>query len=322
MASLADLHIFCACSPKVADVWRAKTGYQIHSIGKTGYWLNVGDAIRQASPSGAIVVSGVNDSRLLYPVFRSLAKKLSGPIQTCYLQGVSMNTAPGRLGASLLNTFDQVACTNRGLHERFRLRLRREPVLIQPGVELARIQSLAAAPKNRRLRIGFFNHLNMVKGADLALEAFACLPFDDTEYVVAGFGKLENELRRKYEGRGGIRFLGALEDPLAEIKACDLMVLPFRTSVSVLGVSQTVLECLAAGVPVIGTKHEAITAAIVHGRNGLILQPGEKLADVIRRVHDDPNLRRRLSDDGKESAKHYDIRRVALSLLSCVAASN
>lgn len=68
-----------------------------------------------------------------------------------------------------------------------------------------------------------------------------------------------------------------------------------------------VLEALACGIPTVTTKLDAITEYIDHGDNGLLFEPGDvtKLAYHIRRLHDSPALRDRLSTNGRETAHQY-----------------
>lgn len=166
--------------------------------------------------------------------------------------------------------------------------------------------------------MGYFNHLNKIKGCDIALAAFVEQTFNDTEFVIAGTGPMEDKMRSLYSRQEKIKFLGYLPDPIPEMKACDAMILPFRTAVSVLGISQTALECLAAGIAVIGSDNDAITTAVRNEKEGLIFQFSNQLVACIRRFHNDLDLRSRLSRNAARRAEEFRIESTADSLYSCL----
>jgi glycosyltransferase involved in cell wall biosynthesis len=174
------------------------------------------------------------------------------------------------------------------------------------------------APKEHQLRFGFVNHFTTVKGADLALEAFAALAeeHDDVDFVAAGTGPLTEELRRRFRSVPRIRFRGYLheEERLALMRSCDVMALPFRTDVSVLGLSQTVLECLALGVVVVGSDTPAIAPALRPGVDSLLVDGGDELLAALRSLHDDGDRLAAMSAAAQERAGEYDVRECAATL--------
>ncbi len=140
------------------------------------------------------------------------------------------------------------------------------------------------------------NHVNRVKGADLALATMQRLDAAarDVDFVVAGIGSMFTDLRGRYRSER-IDWRGFLEEHerLALIASCDVMLLPFRTDVSVLGLSQTVLEVQAAGNVVVGSDTPAITPAVRHGVDGVLVRPGSVsvLADAALHLIGDSDQR-------------------------------
>jgi glycosyltransferase involved in cell wall biosynthesis len=99
------------------------------------------------------------------------------------------------------------------------------------------------------------------------------------------------------------------------MRSCDVMALPFRTDVSVLGISQTVLECLALGVVVVGSDTPAIAPALRPGVDGLLVDGGVDLVAALRRLHDDRTELAEMSAAARERARDYDVKGCAATLV-------
>jgi glycosyltransferase involved in cell wall biosynthesis len=313
LAKAFDAHVLCECSPGRAAEWAAQAAYAMHPVPRR-FWLRVGREAAKIQPGRVLVISGISRSALLYAALRPLLWQLGGRAPVLLYQGVNLDAPPGRMGRRLLKRLDAIVCAGPAATALLSQAAPGRCTCLPPGVDLAGIRSAPAAAKARPLRVGYFNHFKLAKGVDIALEAFAAMPFDDTEYVAAGTGPLEARMQARYAGHPNIRLLGHLPEPIGQIKACDFVVLPFRTAVSVLGISQTVLECLAAGVPVVGSRNDAITAAVRHEQEGLLFDTPAELRQCIRRLHDDAALRRRLAANAAKRAENYPINRVAETL--------
>ncbi len=70
------------------------------------------------------------------------------------------------------------------------------------------------------------------------------------------------------------------------------------------GTSRAVLEAMACGKPVVGTRSGAIDEIIRDGETGFAVQPGavDELARVLERLLASPELRRRLGEAGRQRA--------------------
>jgi colanic acid/amylovoran biosynthesis glycosyltransferase len=74
---------------------------------------------------------------------------------------------------------------------------------------------------------------------------------------------------------------------------------------------------MAAGAPVVASNVSGIPELIEHEVNGLLIEPGnpQALADALMRLHDDPELTRRLTANGRRTVRtRFDGERLAQDL--------
>jgi glycosyltransferase involved in cell wall biosynthesis len=100
-----------------------------------------------------------------------------------------------------------------------------------------------------------------------------------------------------------VDFLGPLaQDALAErYRAADLFTLvPFDEAFG-----NVYAEALAAGLPIVGSAVGGIPELVDDGENGLLVPPGDPAATAgaIRRLADDPALRRQMSAANRARAE-------------------
>ncbi len=140
------------------------------------------------------------------------------------------------------------------------------------------------------------------KGAAHLLDAMRLLrdAGDATELVLIGDGPLGGELRRDAAALPGIKFLGwqAPAEVRARMRGALALIVPSVTAASgdEEGLPTVVLEAMAQGTPVIGSRHSGIVEAIDDGANGMLVPPGDAraLADAMRRIIAEPDTRARL----------------------------
>jgi len=107
---------------------------------------------------------------------------------------------------------------------------------------------------------------------------------------------VEAELRRL--GLAEAVDLAGERDDVAEILATShVFVLSSRSEASPI----SVLEAMAAGLPVVASRVGGLPELVVEGETGLLVAPGnpEELATALARLLDDPALRERLGSAGR-----------------------
>jgi glycosyltransferase involved in cell wall biosynthesis len=145
----------------------------------------------------------------------------------------------------------------------------------------------------------FVGRLVPYKGVDVLLDAMAGL---NAVALIVGEGPQRASLEAQAHRLGvtsRVRFLGSVTDQeLASLyRACDVFVLPSVTRQEAFGVVQ--LEAMAAGKPVVSTDlGTGVGWVNRHGETGYVVPPRDAgaLEAVIRRLLDDPDLRRSMGE--------------------------
>jgi glycosyltransferase involved in cell wall biosynthesis len=187
--------------------------------------------------------------------------------------------------------------------------------MIHHGINLDEFRPLGSPSRRAALRrelgvhpddfvIGAVGQLIPVKGHK---HAIAAMPQIERELprarlIIVGTGPLREELECA-AARLGVRdrvvCAGALTADSAVYSAMDVLVYP-----SVKGVfGIVVLEAMACGIPVIVSGLEGTDELVKHEQNGLLVPPGDEraLAEAVLRVSRDPDLRRRLTESGRNT---------------------
>jgi glycosyltransferase involved in cell wall biosynthesis len=88
------------------------------------------------------------------------------------------------------------------------------------------------------------------------------------------------------------------QEVLTFFRAADIFALPSLWE----GLPISILEAMALGVPTISTDINAIPEALKDAETGLLIKAGSSnaLAEAILRLKDDPELRKRLAQNGRE----------------------
>lgn len=131
----------------------------------------------------------------------------------------------------------------------------------------------------------------------------------DVHLVILGEGELRPALERQVKDLGiekRVRMPGFREDVLQLVKSADLFVMSSVTE----GLGSAVLDAMAMGLAVVGTRAGGIPEAVVHGESGLLVPPGEPgpLAAAIARLLEDEPLRKKYGAAGAQRvAAHFGV---------------
>jgi L-malate glycosyltransferase len=133
-------------------------------------------------------------------------------------------------------------------------------------------------------------------------EVVPCRP--DVRLVLVGEGpelKAIQELVSRHKLEPHVRLLGLRNDVARLLPGADLFLL---TSISE-GIPLTVIEAMAAGLPVVGTRVGGLPEVVEEGRTGLLASAGDHagLARAVCQLGGEPALRHEMGRLGRERAE-------------------
>ncbi|MBW3565123.1 MAG: glycosyltransferase [Acidobacteria bacterium] len=186
----------------------------------------------------------------------------------------------------------------------------------------SKAQSLGAEP-----RILCIAAMKPYKGVGFLIEAAGILRAENVDFrlEIIGTGPLMNEMAHAVKQReldDRVILLGALpqHEVTEKIREADLFVLPsvIAADGQMEGIPVALMEAMAAGKPVVATSISGIPELVEHETSGLLVDPANsrQLANALRRLIADPELRRRLSEKGREKVvAEFDLRDVVSRLI-------
>ena len=157
-----------------------------------------------------------------------------------------------------------------------------------------------APPKNHALLVEAF--------ARVRTDAPLCL-------LLVGGGELQDAVRAQVAGLGlqeRVRFLGVRADVADILRASDVFVLSSRVE----GNLMSVMEAMAAGLPVVSTAVGGVPELVRAGVTGLLVPAGDacSLAEAIAQLGCDPARRAAMGNAARQTARErFDVRVMSLA---------
>jgi glycosyltransferase involved in cell wall biosynthesis len=182
---------------------------------------------------------------------------------------------------------------------------------IKNGIDVERFSYSGPSPDGPVVAVA---RLSPEKDIANLLRAAALAAPDDPglKVAVAGNGPCLAELEQLVTELGiqeRVAFLGEVRDVPALLARARMFVLPSQSE----GISLTLLEAMACGLPAVATRVGGTPEVVLEGQTGLLVPPRDPaaLAQAIAHVGGDPELGLRMGRAGRERVQqHFDVRRM------------
>jgi glycosyltransferase involved in cell wall biosynthesis len=176
---------------------------------------------------------------------------------------------------------DRVISVSHELSAYFPASIAHKVAVIHNGVDLRSIRSnMEPAAAKRRLGlnedspvIGSLGRMEPVKRLDLFVETARRIraAYPDTQFVIAGSGSSEAEIRKMVKGDSSFHILGYRDDTYDVLRAMDLLLLTSDHE----GLPMVLLEAQALGIPVLSRNVGGVGEVIESGANGLLVNSAD-----------------------------------------------
>lgn len=188
------------------------------------------------------------------------------------------------------------------------------------GVDTSYIKELQIDRELLRLRLGFdssdfilisVGELNDNKNHQAVIKAITLLPNEVKEkvkYIVCGRGNNYNKLTKLIKDNmleNNIYLLGYRKDIIELLKGADVFIFPSKRE----GLSKSIMEAMAAGLPIIASKIRGNVDLVKDNENGYILEVKDsiKLSEKINLLYENEKLREKFKENSKVLSEKYSI---------------
>ncbi|MBI4709035.1 MAG: glycosyltransferase family 4 protein [Candidatus Portnoybacteria bacterium] len=183
------------------------------------------------------------------------------------------------------------------------------PPFIKSGVG-----GISTAEEKELFLVGTIAYFYPEKNLDLLIDAAALIfgapKLKDKKilFLFIGSGQQENNLKLKIKNLklgNKVLLIGSIPKAHEYLKALDVFVLPSLKE----GLPYTILEAMAAGIPIIASNIGGIPEMISDNHNGFLISPddAETLAERILQVLENKELTQRFSQNSLEKVKNFSL---------------
>lgn len=187
-------------------------------------------------------------------------------------------------------------------------RIRRIP----DGVDRKRFASRRTGRRKRPLTIRTLSRLDPGKFPRRLLFHLPALGELRAQLLIAGRGPRRVEVEPEIEGSGltgVVRFVGPIpsRDVPDFLRQADIGLHLNETHEEIC--SMTILEMLAAGLPIVAQPRGCIPEMVVDGKNGLLAQGEDQIAERLHELIRKPSLRRKMGEASRRRSARFDMRK-------------
>ena len=164
----------------------------------------------------------------------------------------------------------------------------------------------------------FVGQISFAKGVHYLLESWEELNLPNAELLMCGdIEELFKKTFNKYFNNKSIKFLGRV-NPLTYLQKSDIFCFPSLTE----GCSQSIVEAMACGLPVIATENSGSLAR--HGKEGFVvpIRDSKSFTKYIKYFYDNPDKTKEMGCNGIKQAKNYTIQNYSKKVVDYIENTN
>lgn len=184
------------------------------------------------------------------------------------------------------------------------------------GIDTTQYDFSAKVREEKRMELGIpldafllisVGELNANKNNTVIIKALEKLKLNNLHYVLCGVGDKQKELQQQVDTaglHGNVHFLGYRTDVKELYQMADCFVMPsFRE-----GLSRSIMEAMASGLPCIVSKIRGNTDLIEDGKGGFLCEPTDynSFAEAIDLLCGNNSLCKEMSTFNKMKIKQFD----------------
>lgn len=176
--------------------------------------------------------------------------------------------------------------------------------LIRLGINTSKFKPIKTL-KNKKLTLAYFGHNTPLKGFPDAVKAFKLLNDKDLNlnlHLTQYSEKTEN-YAKKHNKR--IKVFGPSKNIIKDYNKADIIVLPFRSDVSSIGIPLTLIETMSCGKPIITTNLPHIKEIVGNTAICIDAYSPKQIASAIKKLKSNPKLQKRLGKSARDRAKKF-----------------
>ncbi len=296
-------------------------GIEVMPLEMTAGRLNIRGVVRFLAFVRAFRPDIIHGHMFHASILARMAQVLLGTTAICTIHNeieCSDRKSSGWLRERIYRITDAACRRTTAVSERVRQRYIRDNIVpshrievIGNGVDMNRFQPCAEQRDRARAALPWrdsfvwlaVGRLELVKDYPTLIHAFRSVHAQSpsTRLAIAGEGRCRGEIEqliKQFSLGGAVSLLGLREDVPELMNACDAFVMCSARE----GGPLVVLEAAAVGKPVVATRVGMTSEAVVHGRTGLLVPPGDarSLADAMNALtHLDPGSIGQMGEDAR-----------------------
>jgi glycosyltransferase involved in cell wall biosynthesis len=320
MAKEVDLTVVSYKKEEDNESKYSHDGYEIIKI-KKSFPIQSSRVVNKINPDSVIVFSGIYQpyKTMLYFGLISILLKSKNKY-FCQATNYNIEKLPN-IFKLFLKTYKSIIATNDHMSKQYK-QIGVDNIIIPPAVSISDIESRmrGEVDKPKDARIGFVGHFYNIKGPDRLLEAFLKINPENADIIFSGGdGPVKSRIEQIAKNDERVSIIGWKENIMPYIASCDILVLPYRSSHSVLGTSQAALEAMALSIPVIGTKTPSLEFLVRDGYNGYIIDDDAELEDKIKYLINNPEKIKELGRNARKTIEeHFEINKITKTYLNII----